>query len=64
MRASHKEATTLNRDVQTGIGKRLCAMYEGLTKEHIPSRHLDLLQRFERNEASKQVAVPQKVPSC
>jgi hypothetical protein len=33
--------------------------------EHVPSRHLDLLQRFERDAAMEQrVAVPQKVPGA
>jgi hypothetical protein len=61
MRAFRNQAATLNCDLQKGIGKQLRAMYKE-TMEHVPSRHLDLLQRFERDEVPQQVAVPQKVP--
>jgi hypothetical protein len=62
MRSVRHEAARLNHVVQKGIGDQLRAMYNE-AMEHVPNRHLDLLQRFERDEASRQVAVPQKVPS-
>jgi anti-sigma factor NepR-like protein len=61
MRASRSGAATLTRDVQRGLGEQLRAMYGEMMKGHVPSRHLDLLQRFERNEAM-QVAVRQSGP--
>jgi hypothetical protein len=59
MRALRSKAATLNRDLQRGIGEKLRAMYGEVMEEHIPSRHLLLLQRFERDEASLQVAAHQ-----
>jgi hypothetical protein len=63
MRALRNKAPTLNRDLQRGIGEKLRAMYGEMMEDHIPSRHLHLLQRFERDEASGQVAVHQMFPS-
>jgi hypothetical protein len=61
MRAVRNETATLNRVVQKRIADQLRAMYDE-TMEHVPSRHLNLLQRFERIDAPEQVAVPQRVP--
>jgi hypothetical protein len=63
MRALRSNAATLNRDLQRGIGEKLRAMYGEVMEEHIPSRHLHLLRRFERDEASPQVAAHQKLPN-
>jgi hypothetical protein len=64
MRGFRNKAGTLGPAVQKGIGDRLRVMYSE-AMEHVPSRHLDLLQRFERDAAmEQQVAVPQKVPGA
>jgi hypothetical protein len=63
MRALRNKAPMLNRDLQRGIGEKLRAMYGEMMEDHIPSRHLHLLQRFERDEASGQVAVHQMFPN-
>jgi Anti-sigma factor NepR len=45
------------RGLQKGIGEQLRVTYQELLNEDIPTRHVDLLQRFERNEASGEVAL-------
>jgi hypothetical protein len=60
MRVCRNQAAILDPNLQRGIGKQLRAMYDEMM-DHVPSRHLDLLQRFEQDEASLQVAT-QHVP--
>jgi hypothetical protein len=50
MRTLPKDWDGARRGLQKGIGEQLRATYEELLNEDIPTRHVDLLQRFERNE--------------
>jgi hypothetical protein len=51
-----KDWNGTRRGLQNGIGEQLRATYEDLVNEDIPTDQIDLLQRFERNEASGKVA--------
>ena len=61
MRLARNRTAILDPNLQRGIGKRLRAMYDEMM-DQVPGRHLDLLLRFEQDEASPQVAATQQVP--
>ena len=50
MRVSRTHAAILDPNLQRVIGKQLRAIYDEMM-DHVPGRHLDLLQRFEQDEA-------------
>jgi Anti-sigma factor NepR len=51
-----RPTSVLRQALRTGIGERLRADYEELTREDIPARHRALLRQLERREASAQRA--------
>jgi hypothetical protein len=57
MRALRKEAATLNPDLRRKIGEGLRATYAEMLREPILGRQLDLLQRFEGDEADVETLV-------
>jgi hypothetical protein len=48
-----KDWNGIRRGLQNGIGEQLRATYDEFINEDIPAGHVDLLQRFGRNEASE-----------
>jgi hypothetical protein len=50
MRVSRTHAAILDPNLQRGIGKQLRTMYDEMM-DQVPGCHLDLLQRFEQDEA-------------
>jgi hypothetical protein len=47
MRLWVKEPSILNRAARSAIGERLRSVYEPVTKQQIPARHLELLEQVE-----------------
>jgi hypothetical protein len=57
MRTLPKDWDGAHRGLQKGIGEQLRVIYEELLNDDIPTGHVELLQRFERYEASGKVAL-------
>jgi hypothetical protein len=56
MRTLSKDWDGARRGLQKGIGEQLRVTYEKFLNEDIPTGHVELLQRFQRNEASGEAA--------
>jgi hypothetical protein len=53
MRGLQNREGVLSRDLKKRIGEQLRATYQDLVAQDLPTRHVDLLQKLERDQDSR-----------